>query len=224
VNIGDRIRIARKAAGLSQEEVARRAGLSLKGMGEIERGDIEDPHISSLTRIARALGVSVGTLLKEEEPALAGKAEAPEETGQPAKESEEEQRIPSIATSSLEEAIKFTRALKEQREAEIEEVKQGAMPRAHWDFHLEADNKYLEIIFQAGGFFAFVEEVIARRRMTDFPVQRLCHEFSRHFSDFVKLADEAKALDHQRQSDIHVEHIKGTVKMEEWMHEQSPES
>jgi transcriptional regulator with XRE-family HTH domain len=81
VNIGDRIRIARKAAGLSQEEVARRAGLSLKGMGEIERGDIEDPHISSLTRIARALGVSVGTLLKEEEPALAGKAEAPEETG-----------------------------------------------------------------------------------------------------------------------------------------------
>jgi len=50
-------------------------------MGEIERGDIEDPHISSLTRIARALGVSVGTLLKEEEPALAGKAEAPQETG-----------------------------------------------------------------------------------------------------------------------------------------------
>jgi transcriptional regulator with XRE-family HTH domain len=77
VNIGGRIRTARRAAGLSQEEVARRAGLSLKGMGEIERGDIEDPHISSLTRIARALGVSVGTLLKEEEPALAGKAEAP---------------------------------------------------------------------------------------------------------------------------------------------------
>ena len=77
MNIGGRIRTARRAAGLSQEEVARRAGLSLKGMGEIERGDIEDPHISSLTRIARALGVSVGTLLKEEEPALAGKAEAP---------------------------------------------------------------------------------------------------------------------------------------------------
>jgi transcriptional regulator with XRE-family HTH domain len=79
VNIGDRIRIARKAAGLSQEEVARRAGLSLKGMGEIERGDIEDPHISSLAKIARALGVPVEALFKEEEePALVGKDEAPD--------------------------------------------------------------------------------------------------------------------------------------------------
>ena len=67
MNIGDRIRIARKAAGLSQEEVARRAGLSLKGMGEIERGDIEDPHISSLAKIARALGVPVEALINEEE-------------------------------------------------------------------------------------------------------------------------------------------------------------
>jgi transcriptional regulator with XRE-family HTH domain len=70
VNIGDRIRIARKAAGLSQEEVARRAGLSLKGMGEIERGDIEDPHISSLAKIARALGVHVELLIEEEEEPL----------------------------------------------------------------------------------------------------------------------------------------------------------
>ena len=75
MNIGDTIRIARKAAGLSQEEVARRAGLSLKGMGEIERGDIEDPHISSLAKIARALGVPVEALIKEEEEAaVAGKA------------------------------------------------------------------------------------------------------------------------------------------------------
>ena len=82
MSIGDRIRIARKAAGLSQEEVARRAGLSLKGMGEIERGDIEDPHISSLAKIARALGVPVETLIKEEEEAaVAGKAGASQEAG-----------------------------------------------------------------------------------------------------------------------------------------------
>jgi len=68
VNIGDRIRTARKAVGLSQEEVARRAGLSLKGMGEIERGDIEDPHISSLMKIARALSVPVEELLEEPVP------------------------------------------------------------------------------------------------------------------------------------------------------------
>jgi len=93
VNIGDRIRIARKAVGLSQEEVARRAGLSLKGMGEIERGDIEDPHISSLAKIARALGVPVEALIKEEEEvAVAGKAEASQATLFDG-EAEEERRI-----------------------------------------------------------------------------------------------------------------------------------
>jgi transcriptional regulator with XRE-family HTH domain len=220
-SLGHKLRLMRAERGLSLREAARQAGVVKETISDIERGHTH-PYDVTLAKLAKVYDVPLEELL--EEPALAEKAEAPEETGQPAEESEEEQRIPSIAASSLEEAIRFIRALKEQREAEIEEVKQGAMPRAHWDFHLEADNKYLEIIYQAGGFFAFVEEVIARRRMTDFPVQRLCHEFSRHFSDFVKLADEAKALDHQRQSDIHVEHVKGTVKMEEWMHEQSPES
>ncbi len=69
MTIGDRIRTARKAAELSQVEVARRAGLSLKGMGEIERGDVEDPHISSLAKIARALEVPVEDLVRGENPA-----------------------------------------------------------------------------------------------------------------------------------------------------------
>ena len=81
MTIGDRIRAARKAAELSQEEVARRAGLSLKGMGEIERGDIEDPHISSLAKIARALEVPVEDLVKEE---LAVPLDEASETGPPA--------------------------------------------------------------------------------------------------------------------------------------------
>ena len=68
VDIGERIRIARKRAGLSQEEVARRAGMSLKGMAYIERGHIEDPHYSSLAGIAEALGVSVGELVGEPVP------------------------------------------------------------------------------------------------------------------------------------------------------------
>ncbi len=70
MDIGDRIRTMRKAVGLSQEEVARRAGLSLKGMAYIERGRIEDPHISSLRGIAHALGMPVEELVREEEPAV----------------------------------------------------------------------------------------------------------------------------------------------------------
>jgi transcriptional regulator with XRE-family HTH domain len=67
MNIGRRIKELRKAAGLSQEELARRAGMSLKGMGDIERGDIEDPHYSSLKKIADGLGISVGELLEEKD-------------------------------------------------------------------------------------------------------------------------------------------------------------
>ncbi len=77
--IGSRIKTARKVARISQEELARRAGMSLKGVGDIERGDIEDPHYSSLSKIADALGMSVGELLGE--PALAGKVEASREAG-----------------------------------------------------------------------------------------------------------------------------------------------
>ncbi|MBV9455596.1 MAG: helix-turn-helix transcriptional regulator [Rubrobacter sp.] len=72
MDIGERIREARKTRGLTQEEVARRAGMSLKGMAYIERGHIEDPHFSSLSNIAHALGMSIGELM--EEPALTGKA------------------------------------------------------------------------------------------------------------------------------------------------------
>lgn len=66
MDFATRIRTLRKEAGLSQEELARRAGMSLKGMGDIERGVIPDPHYSSLSKIARALGMSVSKLLKEE--------------------------------------------------------------------------------------------------------------------------------------------------------------
>lgn len=80
MSIGDRIRTARKAAGLSQEELARRAGMSLKGMGDIERGDIADPHYSSLSKIAGGLGIPVGELLEEPVPL----ADAPGEGTGPA--------------------------------------------------------------------------------------------------------------------------------------------
>jgi transcriptional regulator with XRE-family HTH domain len=78
VDIGARLRTARKAAGLTQEGVARRAGLTLKAVGEVERGEVQDPHYSTLTAIARALGMTVGELVGEE---LAPLADA-SETGQ----------------------------------------------------------------------------------------------------------------------------------------------
>jgi transcriptional regulator with XRE-family HTH domain len=82
--LGERLRILRKARGLSQEAVARRAEIGLRAYGDLERGRASDPHYSTLEGIAYALNTTVAELVSEEpEPVLAGpKAEAPQETGQ----------------------------------------------------------------------------------------------------------------------------------------------
>ena len=66
VSIGARIKAARTAAGMTQMDVARRTDLSLQAVGDIERGIVRDPHISSLRQIAYALGVSIEMLVNEE--------------------------------------------------------------------------------------------------------------------------------------------------------------
>ncbi len=77
-DIGVRIRVLRKAAGVSQEAVARQTGITLKAFGELERGEVQDPHYSTLRDIANALDTSVAELVGEREPVLTGpKAKAP---------------------------------------------------------------------------------------------------------------------------------------------------
>ncbi len=75
MGIGERIRMKRRTAGLSQEALARKTHVTMKAIGEIERGEVSDPHISSLQEIASALGVSVAWLIGED-PETAPKAEA----------------------------------------------------------------------------------------------------------------------------------------------------
>lgn len=64
MDIGTRIRDARKAAGMSQDGLARRAAMSLNGLAQLERGGRTDPHYSTLEKLAGALGMSVGGLLE----------------------------------------------------------------------------------------------------------------------------------------------------------------
>ncbi len=65
MDIGSRVRTARKAKGLTQEELARRAGINLNVVGLLERGATLDPHVSNLRNIAHALGMQTGELLGE---------------------------------------------------------------------------------------------------------------------------------------------------------------
>ncbi len=218
----ERLAELRETQALTLRDLAERSGVDANTINQVELGH-RKPRPSTLRKLAKALDVDVRELF--EEPAVP-LVEAPREAGpdkQPAEEPEEERRIIPVSSSHLEEQIKFIKHLKEQREAEIEEVKQGTTPRYAWIFHLEADDRYLELIYQTAGIFAFVEEVTAGRWMTDFPVQRVCFEFSRQLSDFVKLTDEARILDHQTHADTYVEAVKGTSAIERYLHEKPQE-
>ena len=58
--LGQQIAEARKAAGLTQAQVAERiAGLSQSRLSQIERGGRKGLHNATLCRIADAIGVSV---------------------------------------------------------------------------------------------------------------------------------------------------------------------
>jgi transcriptional regulator with XRE-family HTH domain len=74
----DRVRELRKAAGLTQQALATKAGLSVSVVQHIERGAIPDPRSSTAKALARALGATVDELLSDDEapPAGQGKLES----------------------------------------------------------------------------------------------------------------------------------------------------
>ncbi|MEC7161538.1 MAG: helix-turn-helix transcriptional regulator [Pseudomonadota bacterium] len=68
--IPEYVRAARKAARLTYDQAAKRAGMSKSGWWEIENGRT-DPRASTLAAMAQALAVPVGAFFYDEgEPAL----------------------------------------------------------------------------------------------------------------------------------------------------------
>lgn len=57
------VRAARAERGLTQEQVANAAGLSLSDVGRVERG-ARDPGIQVLAKLAKGLGVTVEDLVR----------------------------------------------------------------------------------------------------------------------------------------------------------------
>jgi transcriptional regulator with XRE-family HTH domain len=60
---GENLREARRAAGLSQEELAKRAGIDRPTISGYEHGKRE-PNMSTLVKLARALGVPAEALVR----------------------------------------------------------------------------------------------------------------------------------------------------------------
>jgi transcriptional regulator with XRE-family HTH domain len=62
--VGDRVRQRRKKLGLTQEELAGRAGIDTSYVGQLERG-LRHPSLRVLACVAEALEMQVADLLRE---------------------------------------------------------------------------------------------------------------------------------------------------------------
>lgn len=63
VGLGKSLQRARQAAGITQQELCQRAGLSYSTLAKIERGAIKSPSIFTIQRISQALGVDLNQLV-----------------------------------------------------------------------------------------------------------------------------------------------------------------
>ncbi len=64
---GNHLRSLRKEAGLSQEEVADRAGIHVTYLSGVERG-LRNPSVRNVRRLAQALGMPTRDLFSFDEP------------------------------------------------------------------------------------------------------------------------------------------------------------
>jgi transcriptional regulator with XRE-family HTH domain len=93
-SLAEKLRVLRARMGLSLTEAASRAGVTRDTLSDLEHGK-RHPYMPTLSKIAAGYGVPVEDLL--EEPALAGKAEAPTEAGQSDKTTGEESTAHDVA-------------------------------------------------------------------------------------------------------------------------------
>src|SRR3954463_5732813 len=62
--LGKRLQLARKRAGLTQQELCQKAGLSYSTLAKIERGAIRSPSVFTVAHIAAATGTKIEDLLE----------------------------------------------------------------------------------------------------------------------------------------------------------------
>lgn len=67
-DLPQRLREARLKAGLSQSQLAERAGVALQSLQRLEHGRSPDPRLSNVVALAHALGVTVDSLVADDRP------------------------------------------------------------------------------------------------------------------------------------------------------------
>src|SRR5437588_7389402 len=61
--LGKKLQLARKRAGLTQQQLCQKAGLSYSTLAKIERGAIRSPSVFTVAAIAQATNTPLETLL-----------------------------------------------------------------------------------------------------------------------------------------------------------------
>lgn len=67
----DKLKKARKALGLTQEELAEKSGVSRGHISQIEAGNTKTTNPASIVKLAKALKVEVEDLMDYEDPVVA---------------------------------------------------------------------------------------------------------------------------------------------------------
>ncbi|MBA3378178.1 MAG: helix-turn-helix transcriptional regulator, partial [Chloroflexia bacterium] len=74
---GDQLRRLRQAAGMTQETLAERSGLSVRGISDLERGVKQRPHPETIRLLASALDLAPASLVSFRDSAAPRSALAP---------------------------------------------------------------------------------------------------------------------------------------------------
>lgn len=77
MELGEQIATLREEQALTQVELAEAARISPSTLSQIESGKVPSPHVGTVRKIARALGVEPAELRRTKELTLSGKAKAP---------------------------------------------------------------------------------------------------------------------------------------------------
>ncbi|EPX79654.1 helix-turn-helix domain-containing protein [Salipiger mucosus] len=109
---GDRVAAAREAAGMTQEQLARRLGIKLKTLKGWEE-DVSEPRANKLQMVAGLLNVSIRWLLTGEGDGIAGPDEV--EDALPADINETLLEVRALKTQILQSGEKLGRLEKKLR-------------------------------------------------------------------------------------------------------------
>jgi DNA-binding XRE family transcriptional regulator len=66
VTLGDNVRVLRRRNFMTQEQLAKAAGISHKTLVNIETKRVTEPHFSTILKLAEALGVEPSQLVDQE--------------------------------------------------------------------------------------------------------------------------------------------------------------